>query len=286
MVKPNSAEPVVANAALLSTVEIGLGSALHAWNVPLAGHLLSLNQGFILCRALLATGLKSLPSEVSNVAAALKSLSPAGKKLTPMLALSVQGVGFSVGPWLFGINSIGLSVGMVLLSLWGFIQPLALAYLLFGQGPFQAAWRILETLEKSLGLPVTVAVAVFVVAAKALAGIAVVVAAYRLPETAVSRYVNRMTEIGKQKRPSAPTTGHPAWLALRDLLNPLFLISLALTTVFFLWADSPRSTVVWGLLRPVALGFLLFLGFRILPLEKLFPGHSAVHKTLLALRQM
>ena len=41
-------EKISAAAALLSLTEIGLGSLLHSFKIPFAGHFLSLNQGFIL----------------------------------------------------------------------------------------------------------------------------------------------------------------------------------------------------------------------------------------------
>jgi hypothetical protein len=78
-----NAEEIGKKAALLSIVEIGLGSFLHAFSIPFAGHFLSLNQGFILTRAAIETNDRRSPGIISAVAALLKSLSPAGKKLTP-----------------------------------------------------------------------------------------------------------------------------------------------------------------------------------------------------------
>src|SRR5690606_26328753 len=121
-----SFEEIGKKAALLSSIEIGLGSILHGLRLPLAGHLLSLNQGFILTRATLEIEDSKSPALISATSAILKSLSPAGKKLTPMLALSVQGQLFNLGPLLLGNNPVGRSLGMILLCIWGFIQPLAL----------------------------------------------------------------------------------------------------------------------------------------------------------------
>ncbi|MGZ3697464.1 MAG: hypothetical protein ACXWP5_05125, partial [Bdellovibrionota bacterium] len=66
-----------ASAATLSAVEVGIGSFCHAFHVPLSGHLLSLNQGFLLSRAVIhakehGTRHRFLPSTISNVAATLK----------------------------------------------------------------------------------------------------------------------------------------------------------------------------------------------------------------------
>lgn len=282
-------DAVVANAALLSAVEIGLGSFLHAFHVPMAGHFLSLNQGLLLSRAALAQRSRALPLEASNVSAVLKSLSPAGKKLTPMLAISAQGAWLSLGLGLFGLNPVGLSVGMVLLGLWAFAQPLAIAYLLFGHTLVEATQALFQGLEKSFGLSVelTWTLVAAVVGLKVLFSLAVVAAAYAVPETSFEKYLSTLLRLRKDK-PLAPPAEkrHPALLALEDLANPLFLFSLGLTLAFFVWADSPKSVVLWGLFRPLAGGFLLFFLFRAVPFERLFRRESTVHRTLSALRQM
>ena len=50
-----------------------------------------------------------------------------------MLAISAQGFLFNLGTIFFGINPIGVWIGSVLLSLWGFIQPIGIYMLLFGE---------------------------------------------------------------------------------------------------------------------------------------------------------
>lgn len=125
--------------AILSLMEIGLGSLLHVFHIPFGGHFMSLNQGYLLCRLSIQTQVRWMPYHVSNVAAVLKSLSPAGQKLGPMLSLSMQGLLFSMGTGLFGINLVGLILGMVLLSFWAFIQPLVTYYFFFGDKLIDAA---------------------------------------------------------------------------------------------------------------------------------------------------
>ena len=126
-------EEVGKKAALLSAIEIGLGSVLHGLHVPMAGHVLSLNQGFILSRAQVELQDKRAAGLISTTAALLKSLSPAGKKLTPMLAIAMQGQLFGLGSMLLGNNMLGHSLGMLLLCVWGFIQPLFFYALVFGE---------------------------------------------------------------------------------------------------------------------------------------------------------
>jgi RsiW-degrading membrane proteinase PrsW (M82 family) len=55
------------------------------------------------------------------------------------------------------------------------------------------------------------------------------------------------------------------WAALRDLFTPLFVISWLLTLMFFFYAQEDEAATIWILLRPLALGYLLFLGLRLFP---------------------
>src|ERR1700733_6107373 len=86
----------------LSLMEVGLGSLLHVFHIPFSGFFLSLNQCFVLNRALLfsiasgSTAGRFIPMTVSNTAAIIKTLSPYGKKFTPMLAISMQGLLFNI----------------------------------------------------------------------------------------------------------------------------------------------------------------------------------------------
>src|SRR6185295_7221686 len=92
-----SEKTTVSYATLLSLTEVGLGSVLHAMHIPFTGQLLSLNQIAVLSHATKMHPEKSAPLTISVVAALLKSLSPIGKRLTPMLALTMQGLLFTFG---------------------------------------------------------------------------------------------------------------------------------------------------------------------------------------------
>ena len=114
-------------ATIQSLVEVGLGSFLHAFHIPFSGHALSLNQGLILTQACQKTESRKEAVTATNgiaiITAILKSLSPMGKRLTPMLAISMQGFLFSLGILILGNNILGMILGISLLSLWGFAQP-------------------------------------------------------------------------------------------------------------------------------------------------------------------
>lgn len=262
--KPNEIELLGNYGALLSLVEVGLGSLLHSFKIPFAGLFLSLNQGYLLCRVSILSQNKKLPYGVSNIAAVLKSLSPAGNKLGPMMSLSMQGLLFSLG-LIFGINPIGLSVGMVLLSFWSFLQPLITYYLFFGRELLDAAdFLYQKTLPyhgvqaNQLGLMLAA-----LVATKALVAVGIAIVAWK--KKGVDENQNKLTQFIKTKKSE---NKHPALMALKDLMSPLFLFSLAATTVFLVFSQHRFAEIIWYLMRPIAVGFIFFYFSRTLTLDR------------------
>jgi len=265
-------------AATLSLIEVALGSFLHAFRIPFAGTFLSLNQGFLLCRAVLSSRdldqPKMVPYHVSNVAAVLKSLASAGKKLGPMLSLSMQGFLFSLGPWLFGARLIGLAVGMVLLSLWAFLQPLVTYYLFFGRQLFEAVAYLLEKTLPYVGLDARRLAWLFagLVALKCSAALVLAVLAWRTQGRAL--FQDRLVAFAREKgiRPLEAKPGAASastfLLAFRDLFRPLFLASLATTGGFLYFSQGEGAEILWILMRPIAIGFLFFYFSRTLTLDR------------------
>ncbi len=117
---------------LLAVTEIGLGSILHSMHIPFSGTVLSLNQCFLLSRATALHRAPFVAASISNSAALLKSLSPAGKRFRPMLAISMQGLLYSLGICIFGSNFLGRCFGAVLLSFWSFIQSAFILWFIYG----------------------------------------------------------------------------------------------------------------------------------------------------------
>lgn len=270
--------PVARYAAALTATEVGLGSVLHSSHIPFSGNLLSLNQGFILSRSVWlnasAPGVRTFPARVSAISAVLKSLSPAGKRLTPMLAIAAQGFFFSLGTVIFGANLVGVMVGMTLLCLWPFLQPLLIYYLLFGRTLFDAFHFALEQVERHVSLTESHLVTAFfvIVGLKIVLGLLVAILSRFRPtylESSIERFL-------KSRRPSLPSNLFPdsspplkdaARGALTDLLKPLFLLSFLVTLCFFLLSHSTSARSVWILLRPFGVGFLLFFGVRMIPIR-------------------
>lgn len=250
--------------ALLSLIEVGLGSLLHSFKIPFTGLFLSLNQGYLLCRVTILTQDKWIGYSVSNIAAVLKSLSPAGNKLGPMLSLSMQGLLFSIGT-IFGINPLGLSIGMILLSFWSFVQPVITFYLFFGEELFNAAEFMFQKSIPYLGIEKEniLNVLIGIIILKAIAGVVLVLMAWKSKGEGLLQ--EKLVTMAKPKKNQ---TGSPVVLALKDLLKPLFVFSLILTGVFLRFSNHDYSQIIWYLMRPVAIGFMFFYFSRTLTLDR------------------
>lgn len=263
---------IVKYSVFLSFVEVGLGSLLHALRLPLAGHMLSLNQGAFLTRATLQTTQANSALAISNIVALLKSLSPAGKKLTPMLAISAQGVLYYLGVSLFGVNLVGQLVGMMLLSLWGFIQPLLIYYVLFGQQLFDVAQYFLNQIQPILSLSLGhIFYAVAAVALlKTLVGVWIVIVFRKMSESQFESLVKKI----KISEPRSTRESSLITRIARELFRPVFVISLIMTAVFYFVTRPMGVEIVWSLMRPVALGFLLFGLIKFVPFERILSAQA------------
>jgi hypothetical protein len=283
-----------------AVAEVGVGSIAHALQLPLTGHLLSLNQALILTFTCRATDTRTdairAATAVSTSTALLKALSPAGKRLTPMLAIGVQGLLYAVGPAVLGRTLLGAAFGASLLSLWAFLQPLLIAYLLLGSVFFEAVLKLWSDVSLALSLPEDLGLhfLLAIVIAKATIAALLAGAAWISGDELEERYLRRVRRVAQRaKGLRKPKSRLPAWKgALHDLLSPWFVLSVALTLVFFAMSGPDGATrAVWFALRTLAAALLFFWAVRALPQKWVksslsrFPRVSAaVEYTLAQLR--
>ncbi len=234
--------------AALSLIEVGLGSFLHALHVPFRGQVLSMNQGFLLSRASF-TGAASrregmrLSNLISLTAACLKSLSPAGKTLTPMLAISIQGLLFSVGQAIGGVSLVGHSIGISLISLWALTQGLVLGWLLNGEVFLRALGYAIDQLgfERAEWI---VGIGVFLLL---VLGVVLVFFSQRMTPEAWKKYEARFTR-------STPASARSGF----SIPGTAF-ISVGVTLLFIYFTQSPEARTIWIWIRPIA----VLIGLRI-----------------------
>lgn len=279
-------------AALQSLVEVGLGSFLHAFHVPFTGHALSLNQGLILTQACQKTETRkeavTATNGISIITAILKSLSPMGKRLTPMLAISMQGFLFSIGVLILGNNILGMLLGISLLSLWAFAQPLLFAYLFFGEKLFYALENLWLDIAGKLSLPPEYGVKMLVgfVFLKVFLSWIVAVIGWKYPTWVTEKYFAQImkykdltTKNIKNKKPQSATRG-----ALKDLLNPWMIVSLILTIAFMVLTEkSDFFQIFVYAMRVIAVAYLVFYALRAFPqswIKKALTSFPTLSKTV------
>lgn len=132
----NSENYIIERSVILGAIEVFLGSFLHLFKVPFSGHFLSLNQGAYLTRIarLDENRIRNAKSivQISMVVSMMKALAPTTKKLGPMISILMQGWLYSFGFLLGAGTVLGQMLGLGLLSLWAFVQPLVTFFIMYG----------------------------------------------------------------------------------------------------------------------------------------------------------
>jgi hypothetical protein len=260
---------VTRTAAHLSLIEIAVGSVVHGLKLPLAGHALSLNQGFFLTHALRHSTTRFNAAqqsiEISSVSSVLKSLSPAGNKIGPMLSIATQGVLYSIGILILGRRLAGQILGMALLSLWAFIQPLITLFIIHGSQLEKVIgfyWKRISEDLPQISQSLVLILGFFVVA-KVLMAISIPFVIKLLGPEKISNFENKILLENKLIRmKSRPQNRSPLKGALKDLTHPLFLLSMGLVIVYFFMTESSYVRLFWYCLRPIAIAFILFYLLR------------------------
>lgn len=261
---------IVQYAASLSMIEVGLGSLIHAFRVPMGGHWLSINQGIVLSHASARIGTSSYNATaiISIIVAILKSISPSTKKLGPMIAICMQGALFSLGIFIFGSNILGVIFGICLLSGWAFLQSLLTLYFLYGYSFINAAIFYVEKMNIISGLQskhLFWALAILFIL-KCLIGSSIAVFFFIRPEKKVI-YTDSLLQWAMSNKPKKSYSKYSGLRgiihsALSDMIRPLFLFSLSLMIIFFSITNDSYKEVIWLSLRPVSIAFLFFFFSR------------------------
>ena len=268
-------------AAILSITEVGLGSLLYLFQMPFfVGFVLSLNQIFLLNRASYEggkTASRLMPASISFIGAILKSLAPFGKKLMPMIGISMQGLLYNIPVILFGHCHISRLIGSAISSVWSIVHVFLIYYVIFGYTFFIAISKLYERATGWLpfAVPSIQGVIVGIVILKVILAIASVYLAESLSSTTMNKYFGRLKQFTRRARPVAPTQGKKktvlenALLALKDICMLPFLFCALLSSMSFYLVPGVEDSWFLLIVRPMAFGFLCFFLIRITPVDKL-----------------
>jgi len=235
-------------------LEMTVGSALHAAQIPLRGLAMSSLQAAMMVFAGAGLGSPGRVVWVPFISGGLKALSPAGNRVRPMLAIVMQGLLFGGTVQVLGWNFFALGLGGALVGAWAALQGVFLQYLLLGNELVSAydsaaLWFADKWQVSAPSLPWLVgAWAAF----HALVAGGVALAAWRLrqPPAAIKQVLEK--EIVSVP-PPAPT----GWRRLRDFGQWQFWLPFLLVAAILLGSGRPWVAVAWLALRFVAVGCVL-----------------------------
>lgn len=233
---------------LLFSVECGIASVLKTLGVPCVGQILSLHQLFILCRAKRCCQGRFLGIKISSSAALFKASIVQGKKITPFIALCMQGLLFDLG--------LGGFFGALLLSLWAFIQPILIYYMLFGKTLFISCKEQIN----SFGISDTMVYSFLcgIVFVKIVLSWLIVLFEERISDVQLARYEKRM--VFKPQAQSSCSFRSKVKMAFYDLFRWPFLLGFGIIIC--------TQVSLWYVFSTITCSFFFFLAMRTFPIEK------------------
>jgi hypothetical protein len=269
---PTASDPREADEARLAgyglaggAVEVGAGAVVHGLDLPLGGLAMVSAQCVLLTRA--AQGLHERPrvAWVGLLAAGLKALAPAGRRMRPMMAIAMQAWAFALALKLLGWNRAAVITGGLLMGTWSGAQGLLLQWLWIGSAWFAAAEKLVAGLAGWLGtaappLPALLAVYLLLHAL----GVAIVAAlAWRRRAEPVLLEPVAPEALRNLLAPRAAEGWlASSWRALPELLRPGFLAPLAIVLGALAAGGTPGEALFWIALRALTIGWLLCVLLR------------------------
>jgi hypothetical protein len=276
------AERIGAFAGISGLMEVGLGSTLHVYRVPLKGHFLSSLQNLLLItfgKALKGRGLV----RISFISAMLKAFSPMGGRFRPMLYIFLQGLAFASPSRLLGWHAGSVLLGSVFLAWLTLGISLSVNYATFGQSIFDAFSGAAEFVSRTLGVesPSLMQLIVGAFALKAFIAVIIASLAYFGNMQPLVRKLGRLKSRRKKQRTEISAAGQskdnadrgiPSKLlsALTDLLRPRFVIMFLLSILLMrFFADLSQSALTSLVIRGLTISYLGFLLMRQIDLQAL-----------------
>ncbi|MFN0157708.1 MAG: hypothetical protein ACKVRP_06510 [Bacteroidota bacterium] len=252
--------------------EASVGSALHGGRVPMRGLFLSSMQSVVMTYAAHRLGQRGRVVWVPFISAGLKSLSPTGSRLGPMLAITMQGLLYGGAVTALGWNAIAVMVGGILVTGWAAAQGLVLQYLLFGGELLRAYDTVIRWVVERFNIspPGVVVLMTVWCALWGSVGAAVTFLAWRHRETIPTK-LRVLLDRGSQNvrlNSASPTWRHATRGGLRDLARPFFWVPLLIVTAVIVLSGSPWESAFWIVARAATIGVVIFSLVRVFNPQK------------------
>jgi len=242
--------------------EASVGAILHGGQIPLRGLFMSSMQSVIMTYGADGLGNRGRVVWVSLIAASLKALSPAGNRVRPMMAITLQGILFGLAITLLGWNVLGVVLGGFLVGAWSAIQGVALQYLFVGNELLRAYDSIIQWIAKQLDVRALGFLALVsgwtILCGLVSGGLTLLAWKHRTHMPA------RLRDVMFRKTKGVTVEGKPAGISgamrrgLKDIARPLFWLPVAIVVGVMLATGSPLESALWVVLRAAGVGFVLF----------------------------
>ncbi len=252
--------------------ESSVGAVLHGIQAPMTGLFMSTMQSVIMTYAASGLRRKRRVVWVPFISASLKALSPAGNRLRPMLAITVQGLLYGGAVTVFGWNLPGVALGGFLVGAWSAIQGIALQFVFVGSDLIRAydsmiMWgaHLLQVRTPGLVLLITL----WSVLCGSVSSLLTLLAWQRR-----QHMPGRLRDAVFRRGKGIPLEGKPAGKiaamkkGLRDLTRPLFWLPVLIVVGFTLASGSPVESALWVIVRAAGIGFVLFSLVRLFDTQR------------------
>lgn len=195
-------------------------------------------------------------------------MGPSYKRLTPFLAIVMQGTLFNMGTILFGNNVVGQCIGAIFSSFWGFLQPLLIAYFVFGSHMLEGL-QILQDFCKNY-LPFFNLLMVFFacVAFKGGLSVLVVILARKMDEKRLMPLENAIFHLS-EKTLNKPNKHRLLSPLIKDLCSLWFLLPLGLSMISIVVTEPYFTNVIITFLRMTGCYILFFMILSTINMKKL-----------------
>ncbi|MEI7986001.1 MAG: nucleoside-triphosphatase [Armatimonadota bacterium] len=229
-------------------IEWSVGSWLHATKFPFTGTVMGALQAAVLALVSERMSRKSLTVWVSLISAGIKAMSSAGARITPTIAITVQGFLFTIGAMIFRWSRLGIAVGAFLVGVWAALQGFFIQVLLLGKS-LEKAWDAsIHYLAKETGIAAPsfwlMAIVLALVNGAISMGVTLAVTGKRNNHRAKIEQMMFAANSPERSKNSS---------IFGDVVRPIFWFPLAIVAIILLVGREQPLHIVWMALRAVAI---------------------------------
>lgn len=256
----------IKSATHLALVETVAGSVGHGFKIPFTGTLLSYYQLYV---GLLMMIRHQAPAvyffNTSVIVAVLKTLSPMGKKITPMIAIFMQAFLLWLGTSGLGGGVLGMMLGSVLFVSWSIVQ-IGIGYtLIYGFDFFRMVEFFQNEMREYTSLNIYWVFFGYWLL-KIVVSVGLVFFLFYRRNHSNQWTLNEETLLSWRARlvtSQIQSQGQSiASRAFKDLANPFFFLSLGLMILFHFFQGTSTMQLIWFICRSLGMAFVLFYLIR------------------------